>query len=83
MSSLVHIDNKKIYILIVGKRATDGFDDTRSTAEKEYPRNFTEQQNKFCFSLHYNGMNSYIFVNVIETYKFKAKDSEINAAPLC
>ena len=27
-------------------------------------------------------MNSYIFVNVAEVYKFKGKDSEINAAPL-
>ena len=28
-------------------------------------------------------MNSFLFVNVVEIYKFKAKDSEINAAPLC
>ena len=37
---------------------------------------------KFCFSLHYNGANSYLFVNGIEIYKFKAKDSEILATPL-
>ena len=29
-------------------------------------------------SLHYNGANSYLFVNGIEMYKFKAKDSEFN-----
>ena len=34
-------------------------------------------------SLHYNGANSYLFVNVIEIYKFKAKDSEIGATQLC
>ena len=34
-------------------------------------------------SLHYNGVNSYIFVNDVEIFKFKAKDSEINATPLC
>ena len=34
-------------------------------------------------SLHYNGANSYLFVNGTETYKFKAKDSEIVATPLC
>ena len=28
-------------------------------------------------------MNSYIFVNDVEIYKFKARDSEINAALLC
>ena len=34
-------------------------------------------------SLHYNEANGYIFVNGLEIYKFKAKNSEINAAPLC
>ena len=34
-------------------------------------------------SLHYNEVNSYIFVNSVEIYKFKAKDAEINASPLC
>ena len=34
-------------------------------------------------SLHYDGANSYFFVNGIEIYKFKAKDSEIVATPLC
>ena len=33
--------------------------------------------------MHYNGANSYLFVNGTEVYKFKAKDSEIVAAPLC
>ena len=31
----------------------------------------------------YNGANSYLFVNGTETYKFKAKYSEIVASPLC
>ena len=38
---------------------------------------------KNCLSLHYNGTNSYLFVNGTEIYKFKAKDSEIVASPLC
>ena len=33
--------------------------------------------------MHYNGVNSYIIVTVIEICKFKAKDSKINAAPRC
>ena len=33
--------------------------------------------------MHYNGTNSYLFVNVTEIYKFKAKDSEIVATQLC
>ena len=34
-------------------------------------------------NLHYNGANSYLFVNGTEIHKFKAKDSEIVASPLC
>ena len=42
-----------------------------------YSINFTVTKKKFCISLHYNGANSYLFVNDTEIYKFKAKDSEI------
>ena len=31
----------------------------------------------------YYGVNSYVFINGIKIYKFKAKNSEINTAPLC
>ena len=48
-----------------------------------YLINFTVTKKKFCLSLHYNGANSYLFVNGTEIYKFKAKDSEIAASPLC
>ena len=37
-----------------------------------------ESRKKFCLSLHYNGANSYLFVNGVEIIKSKAKDSEIN-----
>ena len=33
--------------------------------------------------MHYNGANSYLFLNGTEIYKFKAKDPEIVAIPLC
>ena len=33
--------------------------------------------------MNYNGTDSYLFVNGIEIHKFKAKDSEIVASPLC
>ena len=33
--------------------------------------------------MHYNEANSYLFVNCTEMCKFKAKDSEIVASPLC
>ena len=81
MSFSAHIDNKKIYILVLGKGSTQGLESTL-TAEKMYSINFTVAKNKFCLSLHYNGANSYLFVNGTGIYKFKAKDSEIVATPL-
>ena len=83
MSSSVLVDNKKKYILILSKGLTQGSYDTKLTAEKKYSINFTESRKKFCFSLRYNGANSHLFVNGTEIIKFIAKDSEINAIPLC
>ena len=37
----------------------------------------------FVLSLHYNGDNSYLFVNGVEQIKFKAEDSQIKPYPLC
>ena len=33
--------------------------------------------------MHYNGVNSYLFGNGTEIYKFKAKDSQIVATLIC
>ena len=82
MSFSAHIDNKKKDILVLGKGPTQGLEHTL-TAEKMYSINFTVTKKKFCLSLHYNGANSYLFVNGTEIHKFKAKDSEIVATPLC
>ena len=48
-----------------------------------YSINFTVTKKKLCLILHQNRTNSYLFVNGIEIQKFKAKDSEIVASPLC
>ena len=48
-----------------------------------YSINFTKKNTKFCLSLHYNGANSYLFVNGTEIIKFKAKDSEILVYSVC
>ena len=45
--------------------------------------NFTATKSKTCLTLRYNGANSYLFDNGTEIYKFKPKDSEIVASPLC
>ena len=67
--------------LVLGKGPTQGLEHTLTT-EKIYSINFTVTKKKFCLSLHYNGANSYLFVNGTEILKFKAKDSEIVATPL-
>ena len=81
-SSSAHIDNKKKNKLVLGIGTTQGLEH-RLTAEKMYSINFTVTNKKFCLSLHYNGANSYLFVNGTEIYKFKAKDSEIVVGPIC
>ena len=76
MSSLTKIDSRKKDILILSKGPTQGLEHTLS-AEKMYSINFTVTGKKFCLSLHYNGTNSYLFVNDTEIIKFKTKTSEI------
>ena len=83
MSSSVHANNKTKNILVLGKDFVQGLDYTTIYAEKLCSINFTENNKKFCLSLHYNGANSYLFVNGTEIHKFKAKDSEIVTNPLC
>ena len=48
-----------------------------------YSINFTVTTKKVCLSLHFNGANSYLFVNGKEIIKFRAKDSEIVPSPIC
>ena len=82
MSSSTQINNKKKDILLLGKEPTQGLEHTL-TVEKMYSIKFTVTKKKFCLSLHYNGANSYLFVNGTEIYNLKAKDSEIVATALC
>ena len=81
MSSSAHIDNKKKDILVLVKGPTQGLEHTL-TAEKMYLISFTVTKKKYCLSLHYNGANSYLFVNGEKIVKFEAKDSEIVASPI-
>ena len=69
-------------ILVIRKGPTQGLEHIL-TAEKMHSINFTVTKQKFCLRSHYNGASSYLFVSGTEIYKFKAKDSEIVAIPLC
>ena len=76
MSSSAHIDIKGKDILILGIGPIQGLENTL-TAGKMYSINFTVTNKAFCIGLHYNGANSYLFVNGTEIYKFKAKNMHL------
>ena len=80
MSSFSHANNKTS-ILHLGKDFIQGINGTTIHAEKLYSTNFTVANKRFCLSLHYNGDNSFLFVNGKEIINFKAKDSEIVPYP--
>ena len=82
MSSSTNVDNRKKHILILSKGPTQGLEHTLS-AEKMHSINFTEHDKKLCLNFHYDRANGYLFINSKEIHKFKAKDSEIVATPLC
>ena len=81
MSSYSKIHNWKKDTLILRLGSIQGLEHTLS-AEKMYSINFTENNKNLCLSSHYNGANSYLFVNRTEIQKFEAKDSDIAATPL-
>ena len=48
-----------------------------------YYRNFTDPGKKFALSLHYNGNNSYFYVNGYQELKFKPKTDQLVKEKLC
>ena len=64
LSSSVHTNNKILNI------------STTFYAGKMYSVNFTENKKKSCLRLHYNGANSYLFVNGTELLNLKQENLE-------
>ena len=83
MSFSVHATNKANHIYLMGDGLTQGINDTTIYAEKKYFRNFTEPNVKFVLSLHYNGDESYLFVNGRQELKFKCKTDQLAKEKLC
>ena len=83
MNLPLHDNNKYKNILVLGEGPAEGLDGTTITAEAKYPIDFTVSGKRFVLSLHYNGSNSFLFVNAVKMYYFKEKDSEIKQYPLC
>ena len=83
MSFSIHANNRANNIYVLGYFLVQGINDTSIYAEKLYSKNFTEPNKKIVLSLHYNGDNSYLFVNGIRELKFKAKNDQILKENLC
>ena len=67
----------------MGDELTQGINDTTIYVEKNYFRNFTEPNVKFVLILHFNGNDSYLFVNGRQELKFKAKTDQLVKEKLC
>ena len=83
MSFSVHATNRANYIYVMGKEFVQGINDTTIYAEKSFFRNFTDPGKKFVLSFHYNGNNSYLFVNGRQGLKFKTKTDQLVKEKLC
>ena len=83
MSNPRHAANKTQSVLVLGHGLIQKINDTIVYAEKVYSPNFTVDNKIFFLSQHYNGDNSYLFVNGKEVTKFKAKNSELIKYPMC
>ena len=71
-SNSSHSTNKTQNIYVLGKDFVHGINNATIYAEKIYKTNFTQHSKKFVLPLHYNGYNSYLFVNGSQELKFKS-----------
>ena len=83
MSFSAHVTNRANHIYLMCDVLTQGINDTTLYVEKNYWRNFTDPGKQFIISLHYNGDESYIFVNGRQELKFKAKTDQLVKEKLC
>ena len=81
--SVIHANNKVNNIFVMGDVFVQGINDITLYAEKMYSQNFTQPSKKFILSLHYNGNDSYFFVNGKQGLKFKAKTGHLVKEKLC
>ena len=83
MSFSAHATNRANHIYLMDDGLTQSINDTTLYVEKNYWRNFTDPGKKFIISLHYNGDESYFFVNGRRELKFKAKTHQLVKERLC
>ena len=60
---------------MLGEGPNVGTNHSTGAAKSKFSINFDKGNTKFCLSLHYNGDESYLYVNETKIFKFKAKDN--------
>ena len=73
-NSTLRANNKTQSVLVLGRGLIQKINDTSTS---------TVDNKIFCLSLHYNGDNSYLFVNGKEVTNFKANNSELIKHRMC
>ena len=79
----IHSTNKTQNIYLMGKDFIQGINGTTIYTENIYKTNFTEHSKEFVLSLHYNGDDSYLFVNGTQELKFKSTIDYTDRNLLC
>ena len=64
-TSSSHTNNQKDNVLVLGEGPTKAINDRICAAEKTTV-NFSKAKTKFCLSLHYNDVKSFLYVNKID-----------------
>ena len=83
MSFSTHANNRANNIYVMDELFIQGINDTTIYAEKKFYRNFTDSGKTFILSLHYNGDDSYLFINGRQELKFKCKTDQLVKEKLC
>ena len=79
-SSSSHTDIRKNKFLILNEGPTYDINKRFSLLEKNFSINFSKARSKFCFSLHYNGDNKYLFLNGKEIFTLKANNGNVKSS---
>ena len=77
MSFSVHATNRANHIYFMRTGLTQGVNNTAIYADKSFYGIFTDFGQKFRLSLHYNGDDSFLFVNGRQELKFKAETDQL------
>ena len=83
MSFKIHANNRANNIYVMGELFIQCINDITIYAKKKFYRNFTDPGKKVMLSLHYNGDDSYLFVNGRKELKFKCKTDQLVKEKLC